>query len=250
VADLAREFNRMASQIETLIANQNRLVGDISHELGSPLARLRLAVSLARKQLGCTAQAPLDRIDRESERLDELTRQLLQLIRIDSPNVELARVRIPLDEFVEDVARDCNFEACSMGRSIRLDRIWKCEADVYPDLLRSALENVIRNGIRYTAENTAVHIDMLDSEWESAVRILIRDHGPGVREECLPHLFEPFYRAEPARDRKSGGVGLGLSIAHRAVERHAGAIQARNSSEGGLEVEISLPVVYDKSLHF
>jgi two-component system sensor histidine kinase CpxA len=101
---------------------------------------------------------------------------------------------------------------------------------------------VIRNAIRYTAENTAVQIEVISSSPASSVLILVRDHGPGVREECLPHLFEPFYRVEPARDRKSGGVGLGLSIARRAVEVHGGTIQARNWTEGGLEVEICLPL--------
>ena len=242
LAELASEFNRMASQIENLIGNQNRLVGDISHELGSPLARLQLAVALARKQLGSVVQAPLDRIQREMERLDELSQQVLHFMRLESPPDHQRPIRVHLHEFVEELVKDSDFEAAAMSRRVLLGRTAETEAAIYPDLLRSALENVIRNGMRYTAERTAVRIDMLHQRSTSWVQILVRDHGPGVREECLPHLFEPFYRAEPARDRKSGGAGLGLSIARRAIEMHGGTIQARNCQEGGLEVEIRLPV--------
>jgi two-component system sensor histidine kinase CpxA len=149
---------------------------------------------------------------------------------------------VHLHEFVEELVKDSDFEAAAMSRRVLLGRTAETEAAIYPDLLRSALENVIRNGMRYTAERTAVRIDMLHQRSTSWVQILVRDHGPGVGEECLPHLFEPFYRAEPARDRKSGGAGLGLSIARRAIEMHGGTIQARNCQEGGLEVEIRLPV--------
>ena len=245
-ADLAREFNRMASQIESLIGDQNRLVGDISHELGSPLARLQLAIVLARQQLGQAADAPLDRIQREAERLDGLSQQVLHFMRLESPPRRLAPVRVRLDEFVKELVRDSDFEASATGRRVLLrttvEGHAESHAEIHPDLLRSALENVIRNAIRYTAENTAVQIEVISNSPASSVLILVRDHGPGVREECLPHLFEPFYRVEPARDRKSGGVGLGLSIARRAVEVHGGTIQARNWTEGGLEVEICLPL--------
>jgi two-component system sensor histidine kinase CpxA len=241
-ADLAREFNRMASQIQGLIGDQNRLVGDISHELGSPLARLQLAIVLARKQLGQAADAPLDRIQREAERLDGLSQQVLRFMRLESPPGRLEPVRVRLDEFMKELVRDSDFEASATGRRVLLRSTVESQAEVHPDLLRSGLENVIRNAIRYTAENTAVLIEVISSCAASSVLILVRDHGPGVREECLSHLFEPFYRVEPSRDRKSGGVGLGLSIARRAIEVHGGTIQARNWTEGGLEVEICLPL--------
>ena len=241
-ADLAREFNRMASQIENLIADQNRLVGDISHELGSPLARLQLAIVLARQQLELAALAPLDRIQREADRLDRLSQQVLPFMRLETPPSRLAPVRVRLDEFVKELVRDSDFEASATGRRVLLRTIAGGQAEIHPDLLRSALENVIRNAIRYTAENTAVQIEVISRDSDSSVLILVRDYGPGVREECLPHLFEPFYRVDPARDRKSGGVGLGLSIARRAVEVYGGTIQARNWTEGGLEVEICLPL--------
>lgn len=241
-AELAHEFNRMASQIENLIGNQNRLVGDISHELGSPLARLQLALVLARQQLGPAAEAPLDRIQREAERLDGLSQQVLHLMRLESPPRHLAPVRVRLDDFVKDLVKDSDFEASALRRRVLLSATTKGYAEVHPDLLRSALENVIRNAIRYTAEHTAVHVEVIHEDPAASILILVRDHGPGVREECLPHLFEPFYRVEAARERKSGGVGLGLSIARRAVAVHGGTIQARNWSAGGLEVEICLPL--------
>jgi len=241
-ADLAWEFNHMASQIENLIADQNRLVGDISHELGSPLARLQLAIVLARQQFGLAAKAPLDRIQREAERLDGLSQQVLQFMRLETTPHRLAPVRVQLDEFVKELVRDSDFEASATGRRVLLRTMAERQTEIDPDLLRSALENVIRNAIRYTAENTAVQVEVISRDSDSSLLILVRDFGPGVREECLPHLFEPFYRLEPARDRKSGGVGLGLSIARRAVEVHGGTIQARNWIEGGLEVEICLPL--------
>ena len=163
-------------------------------------------------------------------------------MRLETPPRRLAPVRVRLDEFVKELVRDSDFEASATGRRVLLRTMARGQAEIHPDLLRSALENVIRNAIRYTAENTTVQIEVISSSPASSVLILVRDHGPGVREECLPHLFEPFYRVVPARDRKSGGVGLGLSIARRAVEVHGGTIQARNWTEGGLEVEICLPL--------
>ncbi len=249
-AELAREFNGMASQIESLIADQNRLVGDISHELGSPLARLQLAVALAQKQLGPVVQEPLIRIQREAERLDALAQQVLQFMRLESQ--PRAPVRVRLDQFLNDLVKDADFEASATNRRVVLRKTAETEAEIYPDSLRSALENVIRNAVRYTREKTRVEIEMLRGISTPSVQIVVRDHGPGVREDCLPRLFEPFYRADPARDRKSGGAGLGLSIARRAIEMHGGTVQAHNRPEGGLEVEIALPLAAaaDKTLHF
>jgi two-component system sensor histidine kinase CpxA len=239
-AELAREFNIMAARIEGLIRNQKRLIADVSHELGSPLARLKLAVSLARKRLGCDAQTALDRIERESDRLDELSQQVLSLVRIESPQRSATPTSLQLDEFIRELVSDCDFEAAATSRRVQFTAVTKCAAEVFPDLLRSALENVIRNAIRYTAEKTVVHVELRHSEADGLANIVVRDHGPGMREACLPYIFEPFYRADFGRDRKSGGAGLGLSIARRAVEAHGGTIQARNFPDGGLVIEIGL----------
>jgi two-component system sensor histidine kinase CpxA len=239
ISDLAHEFNAMADRIENLILTQKRVIGDISHELGSPLARLRLAVGLARKQLGQSAQAPLDRIEKEAERLDGLTQHVLDLMRVDTAPVA-PPTRLRVDELVKELVADADLEASAKGCRVSIGTAVVCHAEIYPDLLRSALENVIRNAVKYTAANTSVNVEISPSRAGSCVHILVRDHGPGVPEDALPHLFEPFYRVHSARDRQSGGTGLGLSIARQAVERHGGDIRARNLQEGGLEVDIRI----------
>jgi two-component system sensor histidine kinase CpxA len=240
LAELARDFNVMGERMEGLIANQRRIIGDISHELGSPLARLSLAVGLARKQLGPAAAPHLDRIEREAERLDELTQEVLDLVRTESAPRN-RREPLRLDELVEDIVGDANVEAAALGRRVIIGASVRCVAEVDAELLRRAVENVIRNAVKYTAAGTTVQVEMA-SAGHGQVRIAVRDCGPGVPAESLPHLFEPFYRVEPGRDRKSGGAGLGLAIARQAIEKHGGAILAHNVPEGGLAVEIDLPV--------
>jgi signal transduction histidine kinase len=241
-AELARDFDRMAERLGGLVTAERRLLRDISHELRSPLARLYVALGLARHQVG-QDQAALDRIEREAERLNALIGQLLTLARLESGTTGPARQRVDLEAIVREVAEDADFEAHSRRRAVRVTKT--CDGGVLgdPELLRSAVENVVRNAVRHTREGTAVEIGMRrDSpSGPAGVRIWVRDHGAGVSEPALPYIFEPFYRVGDAREHGTGGVGLGLTIVHRTIRLHGGTVRAANAADGGLVVELSLP---------
>ena len=244
--DLSRDFDRMAERIESLVASQRCLLGDISHELRSPLARLSVALGLARRHAATEApnvNSSLDRIERESERLNELIGQLLALTRLETDEDELENTQIDLQDLIAQVVADANFEAQGRHRSVQTVATEKCPVMGNVELLRSAIENVVRNGVRYTAENTSVEVALRcssDDGGSNAV-ITVRDHGKGVPEEALGELFRPFYRMADARDRQTGGTGLGLAITERAVRLHGGSVKAANADLGGLIVEIQLP---------
>ena len=239
LADLGREFDHMAEQIAALITSQKRLLGDISHELRSPLARLTVALELARRNSNGKAVAALDRIEQESERVNKLVGQLLTLTRLESGAERVPPEMVVLEELVQQVVDDADFEAKPLHKEVKAMELEQCRVRGSFELLRSAVENVIRNAIRYTAPGTAVEVWL---RWRLDTAVLtVRDHGPGVPESELGHIFEPFYRVSEARERASGGVGLGLSIAERTVKLHGGAIRAENVS-GGLEVTIELPL--------
>jgi len=240
LADLARDFDRMAERIEALMTSERRLLRDISHELRSPLSRLHVALGLARQQAG-DDQRPLDRIEREAERLNALIGELLMLARLESGAMEPAREAVDLAAIVRDVAEDADFEVRSRGRAVRVTATCECVAIGAPDLLRSAVENIVRNAVRHTREGTAVEVSMRTGAPRHVV-ITVRDHGSGVPDDLLPHIFHPFYRVGDARDRHSGGVGLGLTIADRTIRLHGGTVRADNAPDGGLVVELRIPV--------
>ena len=244
VADLGRDFDTMAERIEGLLLGQKLLLRDISHELRSPLARLNVALELARQRAGTEAGPPLDRIGRESERLNELIGELMTLTLLESGAKELHRENFELNGLIGLVAEDALYEARSRNRGVTFAADAKAFVHGSWELMRRALENVVRNAVHYTAENSAVEIRLTcenNGEGKKAV-ITIRDHGPGVPEETLIHLFTPFYRVAEARDRQSGGAGIGLAIAERAVRLHGGSMTATNAPCGGLIVTITLPL--------
>jgi signal transduction histidine kinase len=236
VGRLARTFDRMAGRIETLLHAERRLLLDISHELRSPLARLGVAVELARS--GEDREAALNRIQKESDRLNALVGQLLEVTRAEGDPASLRREPVRLDELVGEIVEDSAIEASARGCSLRYEEPAAVVVEGDPELLRRATENVIRNAIRYAPRETAVEISLARRDGRAV--LAVRDYGPGVPEEALPRLFDAFYRVDTARERTSGGAGLGLSIARRAVELHRGAIRARNASPG-LEVALELP---------
>jgi signal transduction histidine kinase len=236
LGDLGRTFDRMADRIQTLMDAQHRLLLDISHELRSPLARMRVAVELARSAQG--REAHLDRIDKEADRLNSLVGGLLQVTRAEGEPGTLRREPVRLDRLLEELVADASLEAEARGSSVRLVEAEPATVEGEPELLRRAIENVIRNAIRHAPEGTAVEASLQAADGRCVLRI--RDYGPGVPEEALPRIFDAFYRVETDRDRASGGAGLGLSIARRAVELHRGTIRARNAAPG-LLVEIELP---------
>jgi two-component system sensor histidine kinase CpxA len=238
LGQLARTFDRMADRIETLLAAERRLLLDISHELRSPLARLGVAVELARSGEGESLEPALNRIQKESDRLNSLVGQLLQVTRAEGDPNSLRRNPVRLDELVEQLVEDSNIEAASRGCSLRYVRREPVTVQGDPELLRRAVENVLRNAIRYSPADASIEVATARNNGRAVVDV--RDYGPGVPEPALPRLFDPFYRVETDRDRLSGGVGLGLSIARRAIELHQGTIRAHNA-QPGLEVEMELP---------
>ena len=234
---LANTFDVMAARIESLVEAQRRLLMDISHELRSPLTRLGVAVEIARNQED--KEASLNRIQREADRLNVLVDQLLQVTRAESDPAHLHFEPVALDELITEIAADCRIEA--EARNVTL-AVTVAPATMPGDseLLRRAAENILRNAIRYAPPASAIEIEETSREGLALIRI--RDYGPGVPESELPRLFDHFYRVETDRNRLSGGgVGLGLSIARRAVELHRGTVMAQNAGPG-LLVEIRLPV--------
>ncbi|HLM82798.1 MAG TPA: ATP-binding protein [Terriglobales bacterium] len=251
LTELMRDFDRMAERIEGLVESQSRLLKDVSHELRSPLARLSVALGLARQraapEVAPELELSLNRIELEADRLNQLIQRLLTISRLESGTDGLRKTTLSLRELVEQVARDAEYE--TPGRGCRVTTPAADAADEFlveadPDLLRSAVENAVRNATRYTAEGTTVEVRLerqqaANGEKEIIVRVL--DSGPGVPDEALQKIFEPFYRLDDARNRQTGGAGLGLSIADRAIRLHGGQLRASNRKEGGLQVEIRIP---------
>ena len=236
IADLASNFDRMAERIEALVTRQRGLLGDVSHELRSPLSRLIVALGLVKQGPAEEAAENLERIGLEARRLDMLIGQLLSLTRIDSGVDRGAPAPFDLTSLVQEVANDGNFEARARNRSVVIKQADACTVDGFEEPLRSAVENVVRNAIRHTAEGTAVEISLLAANSRALIRV--RDFGPGVAEDMLAEIFLPFRRVG---NSNSEGSGLGLAIAERAVSVNGGTIRARNAPEGGLVVEIDLP---------
>jgi two-component system sensor histidine kinase CpxA len=241
--DLAHDFDRMAEQIETLLNSQQRLLRDISHELRSPLARLNIALELVRRQGAANSPRHLDRIAKESEKLNAMIGQLLAITRLEG-GADHGRETGPvaLDELLRRVVADANYEGKANGRSAELTIQRPVTIVGVEELLHSALENVVRNSLRYTIPDGPVAVVLdLSADGRGAV-ITVSDHGPGVPDSDLSRLFQPFYRVSEARDRQSGGAGVGLAIAERAIRLHGGTITAANLPSGGLLVSITLPL--------
>lgn len=244
MAQLVRDFDTMAERLEAAVNAQSRLLNDISHELRSPLARLTVASALAHQRSGPEAGSALDRIDLEADRLNDLIGGLLTIARLDSPTDSRQKALIPLRPMIEGIAADADFE--TQGRNCRVESVIQDDCVVVgaPILLHSAIENVVRNAARYTRDGTSARVSLERSQGDGVPEAVIRivDSGPGVPEDALDKLFRPFYRIDNARGRQTGGVGLGLAITERAVRLHGGTVKASNRPEGGLQVEIRLPL--------
>lgn len=244
LAAMGHDFDEMAARIETLVGAQTRLLRDISHELRSPLARLSVALDLARKRAGQAAAGDLDRIEREAKRLNEMIGQLLALSRWESDGNGMRAESFDLAALVREVAADADFEAQGRNSSVVVEECDPCMTKGTPQLLRSAVENVVRNAVRYTPEETAVKISLRcrrEDDMGEAV-ISVKDEGAGVPEESLQDIFRPFYRMDDSRTRETGGTGLGLAITERAVRLHGGIVRAENVKGGGFVVELRLPL--------
>ncbi|MEO8727526.1 MAG: ATP-binding protein, partial [Acidobacteriaceae bacterium] len=243
ISQLVDDFNVMAERLQSTMDAQKQMVSDISHELRSPLARLTVALDLARARAGEGSRTALDRIGLESTRLNEMIGRILALAQLTSGEMHMQKKPIVLADLLRDVVEDADFEARARGTSVvmRVESVAEgAVASGYPSLLRSALENVVRNAIAYTHPDTQIEVDQ--TVGADRAYITIRDHGPGVPEEELPKLFMPFYRVDNSRTRGTGGTGLGLAIAARAIALHGGTIQAHNAPDGGMIVDIRVPL--------
>lgn len=237
IAALGKDFDRMAAQLQQLIGAQQRLLHDVSHELRSPLARLQAAIGLAR-QNPLRGEAMLERIERETERLDTLVGELLTLARLES-GAALSRERVDLVDLLAAIADDAKFEAQANGREVCFTAEGHFIAEVGAELIYRAFENVIRNAVKYTAPGSTVRIDAGISADGQNFEVRVADRGPEVPPEELERIFGAFYRGSGAP--QTPGFGLGLAIARRAIESHGGAITAAAREGGGLEFRIRLP---------
>ncbi len=236
--DLGRDFDRMTGQLRNLIDGQRRLLHDVSHELRSPLARLQAAIGLAHQQPENIATS-LDRIERESVRMDKLVGELLTLSRLEATQRIEQREPIDVGEMVEQIADDARFESSNSGADIVVAASHGVTVSGAPDLLWRAVENVVRNAIKHGGGAVAIDVRTTDTQ----VAIAVRDRGPGIHPDDLPSLFQPFFRCQAVDGSQSSvdGHGLGLAIARRVIDAHDGAIHVENRDGGGLAVTITLP---------
>ncbi len=239
IAELARDFDTMTERIGGLLSTQQRLMRDVSHELRSPLARLQALQSVARQRFTTADQIRLlDRMDTESERLNELIERILSFARLDAQQ-GIRRQFTDIADLVRTIIDDVHIELSNEDILVRQSGPDRLTLEVDAGLLHSAIENVVRNAVRFTRAGSVVEVTL--SESAAGVRVIVDDEGPGVPEAALPHLFDPFFQVDESRQHGDGGSGVGLAIARRAVELHQGAIRAENRAGGGLRVTIELP---------
>jgi two-component system, OmpR family, sensor histidine kinase CpxA len=241
IGELVRDFNAMATKIEELILQQRQLTSDVSHELRSPLARLNVALDLGRQRKG--DDPAFDQMQADIQILDEMIGRLLTLAKLDGAESRVQMDEVDLAELLSQICRDAEFESRGKNGSVWLSSSETCMVRGSAELLHSAIENVVRNAMRYTENDTDVEVTLRceASPRGETVCITIRDFGPGVPATELKNIFQPFYRVAGARDRRSGGTGLGLAIAERVIRLHGGTIDAENVPPKGLRVKILLP---------
>jgi two-component system OmpR family sensor kinase len=239
LADLGREFDRMAERLQDSMSRQRRLLHDVSHEVRSPLARLQAAVGLLR-QKASVQDGTIDRIEEEIARIDRLVGDLLKLSRIEAGELAEDAEAIDLLELVSEVICDADFEAQTAGRRIA----WTLKAGASlvgrPEMLHVAFENILRNALKHAPQSETVTVETVLDDAGSRYLFRVLDSGPGVPEDELGRLFTPFFRTDRASSTE--GYGLGLAIARRSIEAHGGTIRAQNRPAGGLSVEIALPL--------
>lgn len=243
IAQLSHEFDRMAEELESLIHSKERLLQDISHELRSPLARLHIAIEIGRKVTQGTAEAAFDRMETECLRLNTLIGEILNFARLDKSTDELQKTEVSILDLLTKVTEDANFESTGETKRVRI----LSKIDYHPiideRLVHRAIENIVRNALRYSPPNEPVSISYTLNETNDVLFIDIEDKGPGVPEEQLETIFNPFYRVDSSRTKTTGGYGLGLAIAQKAISLHNGRIVATNRKGGGLKIRIYLPLI-------
>ncbi len=237
IANLGHSFNAMADRIQTLLVAERQLLQDVSHELRSPLARLTFEAEMVRKTTDRDASAL--RLRREIERLSSLVGTLIDMARMEGDPATVDMEDVDLNGLLQNLADDCAVEAEANQCRISFTSSAAVTVPGNAELLHRAFENVIRNAIRYSPPDGTVEIHLYRNEGQ--IKIAIRDHGPGIPENLIPRIFDPFFRADPSRDEATGGIGLGLAIARRAIRVHHGDITAENAHPGAL-LRFTLPV--------
>jgi two-component system sensor histidine kinase CpxA len=227
----------MADQIQTLLHGQRQLLQDISHELRSPLARLGVAAELTRSDT--ERESAIIQIHKEVDRLTDLLEGLIQMTRMEGDPQSRKLQQVGVDDLVNQVIDDCNIEAGARHCSVVMQGESGLTMRADPELVRRAIENVLRNAIRHAPPHT--HIEVTLQRKASNASIAVRDYGPGVPQDALDHIFDAFFRVDSSRDMSTGGIGLGLSITQRAVRFHQGEIHAENANPG-LRVSVELPL--------
>lgn len=241
LGELGLDFDVMAEQLESLLRSKERLLRDVSHELRSPLTRLQLSLALARRKTP-DAISEHDRIEREIERLDQLIGQIIRYSRMQHGVADQAWEMFNLSKLVKQLVDDGDFEAQAFNKAVILVDESDISIRAVRDFMSSAVENIIRNAIRFTPQDTSIEVSL--SRVNSEVIICVRDYGPGVPEETLEHLFDPFFRVDETRGKENNGTGLGMAIARGAVALHKGVIVASNANPG-FRVEIRIPATCD-----
>ncbi|MGW8392165.1 HAMP domain-containing sensor histidine kinase [Pseudoduganella sp. HUAS MS19] len=238
LTSLGRDFDRMTGRLRALLDGQKNLLHDVSHELRSPLARLQAAIGLAHQQPE-KAAASMERIERESVRMDKLVGELLTLSRLEAGAFDAPKQEFSIGELLDDILQDASFEAATNGREMAIECSADAQLNGQPELLARAIENVIRNAIKHSPAGGKVEVETArDTRF---IRIRVMDSGPGVAQEDLGKIFQPFYRSS-STEKDVDGHGLGLAIAQQVVQQHGGRIAAANRCGGGLCVELSLPL--------
>jgi two-component system, OmpR family, sensor histidine kinase CpxA len=247
IGRLGRDFNHMSEQVERLMGSQKRLLADISHELRSPLARLQLSIGILQQQSEDLSNKPIEssflhsslaRIEKEAGQIEKMISQVLTLSRLDNPQSMMQKDILDIQSLLDPIISDARFEAQEQNKEVSFSATKNYTVEGDSQMLSSAIENVLRNAIYYATKQVKLEL----SQQERYLKIVIFDDGKGIEQEQLSRVFEPFYRESLARDRASGGVGLGLAIAQQAITQHSGSIQAQNIPSSGLQVTILLPL--------
>jgi two-component system sensor histidine kinase CpxA len=238
---LALDLDEMAGRLQASQQANQRLLRDVSHELRSPLARLRVALEIARNKDQSLVADELNRIELESERLEKLVDEVLSLLRESSAPLELDLQRFDLAEMLQDLVETVNYEISDGREQIGLQLQPPLLLDADRELLWRVFENLLRNALIHSGDSGGIHVSANQAS-DKEIRVSVKDSGPGIAQAHIKRIFEPFYRVDEARNRGSGGHGLGLAIAASAVRRHGGSISASNRQGGGLEVRVILPV--------
>ncbi|HKD85401.1 MAG TPA: ATP-binding protein [Terriglobales bacterium] len=241
IADLVRDFDTMAGELRNQIQSERNLLSGVSHELRSPIARIRLALALARGAGDQERAEMLDRIEQDTVQLDSMLERILEVARLESGQQKPKFEQLALNELMDDVLDDAKFEAAAIGAEVKYLGASEVKVNGDAGLLRSAIENVVRNAIFYSGPSGKIDVQL--EKANGAAVITVCDNGPGVPDKALPLLFKPFYRVDDSRGTNTGGMGLGLAIVRNAVAVHGGSVSAKNVSPHGLEVELRLPMV-------